>query len=379
MGDRSALGPADVTDEQLTGMVADLLGSEPSETTLISSSAEEVDYELPALTTAGRYWVRGTAEVGGRTAPFAFFVKHVQSWSRSPFFQEVPVDFRAQAEASVPWRTEPLAYRSDLRDRLPEGLTMPRALGIFDLDEKSSSIWLEAIPVRSSKWDVARYTRAARLLGRLAGSPRVRERATVGEHDFHLRDYLYGRLGMQVLPMLNDDRVWAHPLVAGAYDDLLRQRLLDAGNRADAIVEELSSFPMTTSHGDACPNNLLTATGVDGFVLIDYGFWTLQPVGFDLAQLLVGDVQVGRRVADTLHEVEDAILPSYAAGLGDEGFEASESDVRRAHALQLLIFTGLSTIPVEHFELPPTPELHRLAAERAALARFSLDLVDATA
>ncbi len=379
MHDRSSLGPADVSDEQLTDMVADLLGTERDRTAVISSTAEEVDYDLPAITTAGRYWVRGTADVSGRELPFAIFVKHVQSWSRSPFFQDVPVEFQADAEASVPWRTEPLAYRSDLGDRLPDGLRMPRALRVFDLDELSCSIWLEVVPIEVVSWDTTRYARAANLLGQLAGSPAVRERALVGEHDFHVRDYLGGRLRLQVLPMLHDDQVWEHPLVAGAYDAELRGRLLGVAERVDAIVDELSAFPMVSSHGDACPNNLLTTAGFDGFVLIDYGFWTLQPVGFDLSQLLVGDVQVGRKVAASLHEIEAAIVPAYTAGLQSEGCEVLEDAVRRAHALQLMIFTGLSTIPVEHFESPPTDALHRVAAERAGIARFSLDLLDATA
>ena len=42
-----------------------------------------------------------------------------------------------------------------------------------------------------------------------------------------------------------------------------------------------------------------------------------------------------------------------------------------------MLFTGLSTLPFEHLEAPPTDELHQLAAERAAIARFSLDLLDA--
>ena len=44
-----------------------------------------------------------------------------------------------------------------------------------------------------------------------------------------------------------------------------------------------------------------------------------------------------------------------------------------------MLFTGLSTLPFEQLDQEPTPELHRVAAERAAIARFSLDLLDATA
>jgi hypothetical protein len=379
MNDRSALGTADVTDEQLGAMVAKLWETDPADTELVTSCVEEVDYDLPAITTAGRYWVRGVARTGERERPFALFVKHVQSWARSPLFESVPQEIRDFAEAGVPWRTEPLAYRSDLGDRLPDGLVMPRAVGVHDLDEKSSAIWLEVVETDDGVWDLARYGRAAYLLGRLAGSPEVRELALVGEFPWTVDAYVEGRLSMQVLPMLRDDGVWKHPLVAAPFDDDLRAGLMAAADRAPALGVELCALPRSTIHGDACPNNLLTPAGAEGFVLIDYGFWNLGPIGYDLSQLLVGDVQVGRRPADDLREVEETIVPAYVAGLRAEGCEVPESVVRRAHALQLMIFTGLSTLPFEHLHRPPTPELHALARERAAIARFSLDLLDETA
>ena len=52
---------------------------------------------------------------------------------------------------------------------------------------------------------------------------------------------------MQVLPALRDDGVWQHPLVAGAFDDELRGRLLEAADRAPAYVEELDARPTTAS------------------------------------------------------------------------------------------------------------------------------------
>ena len=182
-----------------------------------------------------------------------------------------------------------------------------------------------------------------------------------------------------MLPMLQDPQVWEHPLVAASFDTGLRHRLLEVAERAAELVEELSAYPMLSSHGDACPNNLLGTDVPDELVLIDFGFWALQPLGFDLAQLLVGDIQLGRGTEATLAEVEEAIVPAYAAGLRAEGCDVAERDLRRAHALQLLIFTGLSTIPVELLDQPPTPALHRTAKVRAAITRFSLDLLDATA
>ncbi|MGB9013335.1 MAG: phosphotransferase [Aeromicrobium sp.] len=378
MHHREVLGPADVTDEQLTLLVGTLLHEPADRVHLLDSCAEEVSYDLPAITTAGRYWVRGTARVAGRTAPFAFFVKHVQSWSRSPLFAEVPPQIASMAEKSVPWRTEPLAYRSDLGDRLPDGLRMPRALGVFDLDEKSASIWLEEVVTAPAVWDLARYARAAHLLGRLAASPSVRERADVGEFGWTVHDYLIGRLRIQVLPLLHDADIWKHPLVARAFDNTLRSRLRRLADQADELVDELGRLPMGVAHGDACPNNLLVTPELEGFVLIDYGFWTAAPVGFDLGQLLVGDVQIGRQDATNLRAVDDVIVPAYVGGLHAEGCDITESVVRRAHALHLMVFTGLSILPFEHLAAEPTPSLDRMAAERAAIARFCLGLVDET-
>lgn len=114
-------------------------------------------------------------------------------------------------------------------------------------------------------------------------------------------------------------------------------------------------------------------------MLIDYGFWGTKPVGFDLGQLVVGDVQVGRRRAGTLARLEDLVTDAYVDGLRAQGYDALDRDgVQRAHALCMLLYSGLSTLPFEHLGQEPTPALHVVAAERAATARFVLDLVDAT-
>ena len=378
MHDRSLLGAADVSDAQLAAMVAADRGLEPSRVTLVSSSVEEVAYDLDAITTAGRYWVRGTAVADDEPWTFELFVKHFQSCSRSPLFAMVPDDLKEFAADSVPWRTEPLAYRSDLADRLPDGLRMPRCLGVYDLDELSAAVWLERVPAVPAVWDAARFGRAAYLLGRLDASPRVVERAGVGECAFTIQTYLDGRLAGQVLPALRDGGLWGHPLVAGAFDDKLRGRLLRAADEAPAYVAELLALPRYAAHGDACPNNLLVVDGYDGFVLIDFGYLTPEPLGFDLGQLLVGDVQTGRIPASSLGSIEDAILPAYAEGVRAEGVEITHDALRRAHALHLMLFTGLSTLPLEHLDAPLTPELLAMAAERAEIARFALDLLDAT-
>ncbi|MGA8847032.1 MAG: phosphotransferase [Nocardioides sp.] len=378
MHHREALGPADVDETTLIDLVAASFGEPSDRVTVLDSSAERVGYDLPALTTAGRFWVRGSALVGAGHREFCFFVKHVQSFSRSPLFASVPAEIAVMAEASVPWQTEPLIYRSDLGDRLPLGLRMPRAFGVFDLDESSASVWLEAIPALTVRWDEARFADAAFLLGRLAASPAVQSRAKVGEGDRTVRDYFNGRLTHQVIPSLRDAATWDRSPVAEAFDSSLRDRLMHEADRAEDLVDELADLPLGTIHGDACPNNLLITPGAGGFVLIDYGFFGEGPIGFDLGQLLVGDIQIGRQPASNLRSVENAILPAYVDGLRAEGSEISLQMVRRAHALHLMLFTGLSIPLFEHLGDDRGPSLHHEAAERARIAQFCLDLLAAT-
>ncbi|WP_183092297.1 aminoglycoside phosphotransferase family protein [Nocardioides stalactiti] len=375
MHDRSALGPADVSDEELAALVADLLGA--PDVRLVSSTASSVPYDIPAITTAGRYLVEGEAEIGGERRPFALFVKHVQEWSRSPYFAAVPEEIRDVARAAVPWRTEGAVYRSDLAAHLPEGLSMPRALAVRDLDESSYAVWLELVPTVEAAWDLTRDVEAAELLGRFAATPGVRGLAGIGGHDVGVRSYAAGRLTHQVLPTLRDEGIWHHPLVASSFGPL-RARLLDAADRMDALVEEVLGLPELVAHGDACSNNLLVRPDRPGFTLIDFGYLAATPVGFDLNQLLVGDIQIGRRPVDDVAERHAACLAAYGDGLTAAGTDLPSATVARSHALTLLLYTGLSSLPVEVLGQDPTPAVRDLVAARAEIARFSLDLVDAT-
>jgi hypothetical protein len=375
MGTRDELGAADVTDTQLEAMVADLLHEDAVE--LLDSRVDPVDYDLPTITTGGRWWVSGHAATRSSRAPFRFFVKQVQSWDRSPFFQFVPEEFREMAVGGVPWKTEAEVYRADVAHRLPEGLTAPRALGVFDLDATSSSIWLEEVPVRPATWDLSRFERAAYLLGRFSGSPGLAPLAGLRHIEWSMNTYATGRLAVQVVPMLMSDEIWQHPLCA-AFDDELRTRLRAAAQQAEALAAEADALPFLLSHGDACPNNLLAGAQDDDLVMIDFGFWGGAPVGFDLSQLLVGDIQIGRRGADDLAELDEAIVAAYVAGLRAEGCQIPEDQVRRGHALCLLIMTGLSTAPSDLFDGPIDARTMQIAADRATIARYALDLVEAT-
>jgi hypothetical protein len=376
MHDRSALGDADVSDDDLAEMVADLLGVPTAE--VVSSHAEHVAYDIPAITTAGRYRVDGEAIVDGESRPYSFFVKHVHEWIRSPFWAEVPEEIHEFARASVPWRTEGAIYRSDLAEHLPAGLAVPRAVGVREIDESSYTVWLEVVPTVDVAWDLARDVAAAELLGRFAATPGVRALADIGGHDVGVHSYVAGRLAHQVLPILRDEGAWQHPLVAQTFEPL-RDRLLAAADQVPAYADELASLPLLVAHGDACPNNLLVRPDRPGLTMIDFGYLAPMPVGFDLGQLLVGDVQIGKRGAEDVAERDAACVAAYRDGLAAAGLDLPLATVTRAHALLLLLFTGLSTLPIEMLGEQPTPHLHAIAATRADIARFSLDLLDASA
>jgi hypothetical protein len=377
--DRAALGVADVDDARLAGMVADAWGVASVE--LLSSRTEPVAYDIEALTTAGRHRVTGRARHATGEAGFAFFVKVVQSWARHPFFRFVPDPIREMALAGLPFEAEPRVYRSDLADRLPPGLTMPRAYAVVDLDVESTALWLEDVPAVPAHWDRAALTRAAHLLGRLAASPRIRPLATVADPDGGrtLRTYAEGRIAHGVVPALHDPGLWRHPLVAPAFDEALRREVLAAVDALPGLVDELEALPYGVAHGDACTRNLLVAADRPELVLIDFGFWGPAPLGFDLGQLLLGEVQLGERSAGLLDDDERACLAAYVAGLREEGCPVDAATVRRGQALQMLLFSGIPSVPLELLDAEPTPAVVTTFHERAAMARFVLDLVAATA
>ena len=377
MHDRTALGNADITDAQLALIVADSLGVERVD--LLCSRADVAPYDLEALTTASRHWVRGRAKHSGGEEEFAIFVKVIQSFARSAMFAFVPEDLRAEALCMVPWEAEARVYLSDLGDRLPSGLSMPRALAVVDIDAVSAALWLEGVDVDDRSWTDPEFGTAAYLLGRLAASVLVRPLACLADRGMaSVRGYVGGRVAHEVIPALRDASTWSHPLVQPWFDDRLRRDLLGVVDHLPALLDELETLRLGTAHGDACPRNLLRARGREGLVLIDFGFWGEAPLGFDLTQLLVGEVQLDERSASCLPALEALCLREYVRGLSAEGTVVPERHVRRAHAICMMIFAGLSAIPFENLRSAPDQRLHAISRTRAQSVRFMLDLLAST-
>ncbi len=339
---------------------------------------DEVPYDIPALTTRGRYRVHGTATQPDGGAPVSMFVKVVQSWARSPFFQFVPIEVRELALAQLPWEIEPLIYRSDLAQALPEGLRMPKVYGVIDLDAESAAIWMEHVAIDLSVWDYPRYDRAAYLLARFAAEPAVAAaveplRSVVAAQQ--VRDYVYGRVTHDVVPGLRSASLWQHPLVDRHFAGL-RPGLLRLVDQLPRLLDELDTMPTGICHGDACTRNLLRIQGSDDLVLIDFGFVRYAPLGIDLGQLVLGEIQLGERGVDDLELLWARCVEHYARGVREAGSSASQAQIARASALCMAIFSGVSAIPTELLDQPPSPRHETIFAARAEVARFLLKLVD---
>ncbi|MGE5287446.1 MAG: hypothetical protein ACM3ML_09640 [Micromonosporaceae bacterium] len=374
---RALLGPADVTDDELAAFVAAGLGVRHA--TVLTSSAKVFPYDRPAITTAGRYLVTGSARTGtGEVCAFSFFVKVIHAYQRSPLRFAIPAHLRTQAAALIPWHTEADLYRSDLRDRLPHGLTIPRAAAVRDLGQDSAALWLEHVPARRVIWGARRHARAAYLLGRFAASRTVAPLATTVHGARAPRIYADAWLAHIVLPALTGNDIWSHPLVRDAFDAPLRRRLLAAADALPGMLDELDDAPAATAHGDACTANLLVTGDRDALAMVDLGFCGEAPLGTDLGQLILGEVQTGQRRPADLPGLETACLRAYVAGIHAEGGTAGLAQVRRTHAALLAVFSALPSVPIEHLDDEPTPRLRRLSRGRAAIARFALDLLDDT-
>jgi hypothetical protein len=384
---REVLGDDDVSEDELARMVADLWAVGSVE--LLDSTAEPVDYDVPSILTGARTWVRGHADAGDGPRDFTVFVKRVHHWRHSPAFAFVPPELAEWAADSIPWRSEPLIYGSDLAERLPDGLSMPRGLRVEERADQTAVLWIEAVRTDRVPWTIDDSARAARLLGRLSGSARVAPLAAVDPQPWHIETFVAGRLAHTVLPGMHDEATWAHPVVAEHFG-ALREGLLATARHLDPLAHEFTTLRHLAAHGDACPNNLLRRTGDPGFTVIDFGFWRPQPVGFDLSQLLVGDIQIGRQDASDLPERAAACIEAYAAGLADEGLTVSVDEVRRSHAVSLALFNGLPSLPIEMLAeeaaLEPAGALtddfrasfEHWARQRAAIARYSLDVLAST-
>ena len=376
MHDRAALGPADLDDDRLASLVADLWGL-PA-VTLLSSRTERVAYDVPSITTGSRTWVSGVADGGDGPRDFRVFVKVVQNWRRSPYFQFVPPELREWAASTVPWQTEALAYRGDLASALPQGLRMPRALAVVDLDEESRAIWLEAIDTVDDDWGRETYTEAAFLLGRLAGSADVREHAELDPMPWEI-DPTSGA---------GSSTAWCRPCSPTSPGSTPPSPRPSSPRCATGCAPPQPGSTTSLRNTAACRSPPPTATLRPATCC----GWPASPASCSSTSTSGARSRWATTWASSssgtsswASEVETT-SPSWTRRSRTPTSPDSGPRVTRrpsrwsaGDAVSMHIFSGISALPVEDLDQPDSPELRARFEARAALATYSLDLLESTA
>jgi hypothetical protein len=370
----TVLGAARPTSEVLDAVVRSRLGDR--EARLATVRATVIDYDFESISTAALHRVTGTAHSRGRTVAWSAFVKTLQHPRHWPPLGTLPPEVAAEMLVLFPWRAE-LDTRRQVLPVLPRGLRVPDIYYVDDLGEDRVAVWMEDIDVDPSPWSVETYARCAQLLGVLAArrTPDRPAGATDLPVGFAVRKLVESRRPM-LTAVLADGCMWTDPQVRALVDEGYHRDLIRLHDLLPALLDEMDDLPQTLAHGDAAPANLLRPRDEpDVFVAIDWSFGSPLPVGHDLGQLLVGDVEGDLVDPAMLPAIHDAILPAYCKGLDDGGLRVPVEAVRRGYVGGLACRTAPFTFPFERLGEPLTDDLLAFLRRRARLGRFVLELV----
>lgn len=309
--------------------------------------------------TIGVVRITGTAsaaDVGGETdSPFSVILKMMASGG--------------EPGHRTYWKREAVVYSSGLLDYLPAGLRAPECYGVGEESESIIRLWLEDLGEGAGghRWSIADYQHAARLIGRLNGSP------IPALFDpppaWWLRDVARQWIEAMnpIIPRLEDAR--SDAVIGQLWSDRSVNALLEIGRQAPRLLELLDRFPVALSHGDAHQKNfVLPDAGCrDDAILFDWSDVGLRPAGADLHPLFHLLIGLGGYDVEDLVDLSPLIFDSYLEGLSDADWSGDPRDIRQAFAASFAVRWGY--FPVEVFL--STPE-QRARAE----ASIGLELPD---
>jgi hypothetical protein len=354
-----------------------------------TARAVPVHYDWGSPATAGLWRADVRAEADGAVLDLTFFVKllrHPRLWPQLSQIPDGPA--RQDFVSFFPWRFELDMHECGIGEILPAGMRTPVLYRARPVGADHVALWWEYVDQRPGPWQLADYRRAARLLGALA----ARRRAGAGANrrlpelsrrmppGGALRYFVGGKVEQGCLPVLQAASTWRHPVLAAALRDAadpgLPADLAALGRRLPAVLDRLDRLPQCYAHGDASPQNLLIPAGrPDELVVIDWGFGSLLPVGFDLGQLFVGLASAGQTSLADLSRIDAVIFDGYLGGLRDEGYDADPGDVRAGYLGGLAARSALCLLPLELLsDEPPPADLQALFLRRLQLTRRILDL-----
>jgi hypothetical protein len=363
---RDVLGPATPSEHFLQELVGETLTSATTAPLTITVTwAEPIPYDFGSPATGALVRLGGTAD----GTNWSVFVKVLQNPRHWRFIDRMPPPARAAFIAEFPWRAELAAWDPALTERLPDGLRVPKLYRLADLGPDRIAIWMEDIDADPSPWSPSRFARAAELLGELAGnrSDPALWAETGRPPSYGLQRYVDGP-ARNAIRIIADDATWHHPALAA--HATLQAELLDLADRIPALLDLACSAPQALPHGDASPQNLLIPRGeLDTFVAIDIAFQTPHAIGFDLAQLLVGQAHSGQLPVTALPSIDAGLVPSFEAGTRKSQCPFDARDIETGYLTALALRSGFTSLPLHELDtIEPA-----LIAERCALTRFILD------
>lgn len=364
----SLLGPPGLSredaDTALAALVDDALGRtiDPA-----SVAVAPVAYDVGSIATAALLRVHGRDARGEHWSAFVKVLQHPRHW---PPLAQLPPQVADGLLRAFPWRIELDAWDPRFAALLPDGMRTPALYRVADLGDDRLAVWMEDVLSSAEVWNLARYARAARLLGRLNARGSQAELLALATFPagFAARKF-FDSLPTRGLDALGDDGVWHHPWLAPHAD--LRADLQYLAGRLPALLDALDALPQTLPHGDACPQNLLVpANAPETFVVIDVAHQVPAPVGSDLAQLAVGMVHAGEHRVAELPALHAVLGDAYLTGLADEGMVGDGDEVSLGYVGTMLIRSGFTSLPLNLLQSADDPVAEGAFAERVALTRF---------
>ncbi len=218
------------------------------------------------------------------------------------------------------WCRESLAYQHDLAGAYAgSGIRAPACLGVH-VDSSEAALLLEWVRDEPGElWPVTSYGPAAEALGRaqapfLLGRP-VPPFAWLSEH--FLREYSSEK--PVAWELLDDESVWAHPLVRESFPAGLREGARFVHAHRDRLCQISESLPRTLCHLDFWPKNLFCRPSGE-IVVIDWSFAGDGAVGEDIGNLVPDAVFDHFVTADQMPRLEQVVYEGYLRGLRASGW-----------------------------------------------------------
>lgn len=246
------------------------------------------------------------------------------------------------------WRRELDVYRSEwLGDRMPVGLSLPDCLGTTTTDDAAVIVLSELSFDREGR-TVGWYGDLATHLGQLNGpsaDPAVAPPWATRRFVVHETEG-----AVSLIP----DAVANRSAIIADVIDLWGTLLERIALAETQLVDMLSSFPVGLHHLDVFSRNVTQVA--ERFVLIDWAYTGLAPLGCDAASLIAITAVHGDVPGARLGEFHEAVADGYAAGLRSVGVGLPSDDLwfaidlaltlRFARTLTQMHSAGDSVVPI---------------------------------